>query len=404
MIKKIKTEQLKVGMYVHDFNCGWLRHPFLTNSAKIRDDKTIEKIIDAGIRELYIDTDKGLDVAGAPTEKEVKQEIQAELNRIAAKPKPDNIKSVSVQEELIRAKEIKKEAKKTVQKIMEDIRLGRQLELEKAEHVVGKMVNSIFRNKDALASLGRIKKTDEYTFFHSVGVSVLMISFAKHLGLDPELIKIIGTGALLHDIGKMKVPLEILNKPGRLTEDEFAKIKEHVEHGRRILKEYPGIDEVSVLVAAQHHERFDGSGYPNGLKGDAISKFGQMAAIADVYDAITSDRCYHKGMLPTEALRKIFEWGEFHFNKELVHQFIRCMGIYPVGTLVSLESGLLGIILDRGEKSLLHPTVRIVYDMKKGRYVTPYDVDLAQPLNGGGDRVKSYESPARWKIKLENYL
>ncbi len=403
MIKKIKTEQLKVGMYVHDFNCGWLRHPFLTNSAKIRDDKAIEKIIDAGIRELYIDTDKGLDVADAPTEKEVNQEIQAELRKIS-KPKQIDTRRVSVQEELVRAKEIKKEAKKTVQKIMEDIRLGRQLELEKAEHVVGKMVNSIFRNKDALASLGRIKKTDEYTFFHSVGVSVLMISFGKHLGLDPELIKTIGTGALLHDIGKMKVPIEILNKPGRLTGDEFAKIKEHVEHGRRILKEYPGIDEVSVLVAAQHHERFDGSGYPRGLKGDEISKFGQMAAIADVYDAITSDRCYHKGMLPTEALKKIFEWGEFHFNRELVHQFIRCMGIYPVGTLVSLESGLLGIILDRGEKSLLHPTVRIVYDMKKGRYVTPYDVDLAQPLNGGGDRVKSYESPARWKIKLENYL
>lgn len=403
MIKKIKTEELKVGMYVHDFNCGWLRHPFLTNSAKIRDDKAIEKIIDAGIRELYIDTDKGLDVADAPTEKEVNQEIQAELRKIS-KPKQIDTRRVSVQEELVRAKEIKKEAKKTVQKIMEDIRLGRQLELEKAEHVVGKMVNSIFRNKDALASLGRIKKTDEYTFFHSVGVSVLMISFGKHLGLDPELIKTIGTGALLHDIGKMKVPIEILNKPGRLTGDEFAKIKEHVEHGRRILKEYPGIDEVSVLVAAQHHERFDGSGYPRGLKGDEISKFGQMAAIADVYDAITSDRCYHKGMLPTEALKKIFEWGEFHFNRELVHQFIRCMGIYPVGTLVSLESGLLGIILDRGEKSLLHPTVRIVYDMKKGRYVTPYDVDLAQPLNGGGDRVKSYESPARWKIKLENYL
>jgi len=401
MKKKIKVEQLRPGMYIDDFNCRWLDHPFFNNSVKVNNEKIIEKTIDNGIREVYIDTDKGLDVDDAPTEDEVKQEIQTEVSRIL-KTERESTNQVSVKEEIVRAKEIKKEAKQTVQKVMEDIRLGKQIKLDKVESAVEKMVDSIFRNKDALASLCRIKTVDEYTFIHSVSVCVLMISFARHLGLDSQTVKEVGIGGLLHDVGKTNIPIELLNKEGNLTEDEFIKLKEHAVQGIAIIYDCSDIYEASICVVAEHHERLDGTGYPNGLKGEEISKFGQMAGIVDIYDALTADRCYRKGIQPTEALKKLFEWSKFHYDSELVQQFIRCVGIYPVGTLVLLESGMLSVVLNHGEINLLQPTVRIVFDTKKMQYVTPYDIDLAQ--GGSEDMIKSYESPDKWNIRPEMYL
>ena len=178
MIKKIKTEELKHGMFVHDFNCGWLNHPFLTNSMKIEDDQTIKKVIDYGIRELYIDTDKGYDLGGAPTEDEVKQEIQAEIDRIV-KPEKENRIAVSVREEIVKATEIRNKAKETVHNIMEDVRFGRQIKTEEVGQVVDNMIDSIFRNQDALMSLGRLKEKDEYTYMHSVSVGVTYDFFRK---------------------------------------------------------------------------------------------------------------------------------------------------------------------------------------------------------------------------------
>ncbi len=278
----------------------------------------------------------------------------------------------------------------------------KQIKIERVESTVEKMYDSILRNKDALSSLCRIKTADEYTFSHSVGVCALMISFAKHLGLDSHTVKEMGVGGLLHDIGKTNIPIEILNKKSRLTEHESITMKEHAVQGIVILYDYSDIYDSSVCVAAEHHERIDGTGYPNGLKGEEISKFGQMAGIVDVYDAITSDRCYRTGIQPTEALKKLFEWSKFHFNSELVQQFIQCVGIYPVGTLVLLESGMLSIVLTHGDKNILQPTVRIVFDTNKMKNVAPYDIDLSQ--GGNEDKIKSYESPYIWHIRPEMYL
>jgi HD-GYP domain-containing protein (c-di-GMP phosphodiesterase class II) len=405
MIKKIKTEQLTHGMYVHDFNCGWLSHPFLTNSMKIEDDQTITKVIDYGIRELYIDTDKGYDLGGAPTEDEVKQEIQAEIDRIV-RPEKENRIAVSVREEIVKAKEIRNKAKETVHNIMEDVRFGRQIKTEEVGQVVDNMIDSIFRNQDALMSLGRIKEKDEYTYMHSVSVGVLMISFGKHLGLDMQVLKEVGVGAMLHDVGKMIVSQVILNKEEKLTEKELAMMKKHVEYSRTILEQTHGITDIAITLAAQHHERVDGTGYPLGLKGEAISYYSKAVAIADVYDAMTSKRCYQENFLPTDVLKKLYEWSSYHYDRTLVEQFIRCVGIYPVGTLVQLESGLVGVIIQNGEKNLLQPVVRIVYNTSNGSYVRmPYDMDLAKPSGKNGeDRIVSYESTERLGIKPEIYL
>ncbi|MBI5409501.1 MAG: HD-GYP domain-containing protein [Nitrospirae bacterium] len=405
MIKKIKVEQLTKGMYVHDFNCGWLNHPFLSSSMKIGDEQTIEKIRSFGIRELYIDTDKGYDVGGAPTMEEVHREIEGEINKVAEQ-EVVKIDTVSVREEFAKAREIKNEAKKTIQNIMEDIRFGKQIRTEKIKVVVDDMIDSIFRNQDALISLSRIKERDEYTFMHSVSVCVLMISFGRHLGFEMQLLKEVGMGALLHDVGKMIVPQVLLNKEERLTEEELALMKKHVEYSRMLLEQIHGIPETALTLAAQHHERLDGTGYPLGLKGEEIAYYSRAAAIIDVYDAMTSSRCYQDKFLPTEVLKKLFEWSGYHYDRTLVQQFIRCVGIYPVGTLVRLEGGLIGIIIKHGEKSLLHPVVRIVYDTKKAQYIkVPFDIDLSQPSKKkGGDRIISYESPDKFNLRPEMYL
>jgi HD-GYP domain-containing protein (c-di-GMP phosphodiesterase class II) len=226
-----------------------------------------------------------------------------------------------------------------------------------------------------------------------------MVSFCNAMGMSKEVIHHAGIGGMLHDIGKMKVPDEILNKPDRLTEREFSVMKCHVVESKKILSQARGISETAITVAAQHHERHDGSGYPLGLKGHEISELGQMAAIVDVYDALTSDRCYHKGMPPTDALRKIYEWSKFHFNPELVQAFMRSIGIYPVGTLVRLESGRLGVVVEQNEKSLISPKVKVFFSTKSNAHIKPEIIDLSRSMgHGGADKIVSHESPERWHL------
>jgi HD-GYP domain-containing protein (c-di-GMP phosphodiesterase class II) len=400
MIKKIKVNKLKPGMFIQDLNCGWLNHPFIANSFRVKDEHLIEKIMDYGIKEVYIDTDRGTDAQDALTKQEVNHEIQQQMHRVADK-EAEKTSQVPLDEEIVKAREIKKEARHTIQNILDDVRFGKQVHKEKAEIMVEKMLDSVFRNPNALISLGRIRKVDEYTYMHSMSVCVLMISFGRYLGYEKDLLREIGVGAMLHDIGKMKVPHELLTKRSGLSDDEFAQLKEHVVFSRMILEQTEGISQTSILLASQHHERFDGTGYPGGLGGDETSEFGQAAAITDVYDAMTSKRCYQPKFEPTDVLRKLFEWSENLYNKSLVQHFIRNVGIYPIGALVRLKSGLLGVVINHGEQSLLHPAVRVVYDTKKDRMIMPFDIDLA---NSDGDRVVCHELPEKWRISPEKYI
>lgn len=403
MSKKISVEQLKPGMFIADLGAAWMDHPFLRSQFAVKDEATIAKILETGIREVYIDPRQGLDVADAPTEHEVHQELEAEMLRVAAEP--IQVKRVGTREELGRAKVVHGEANKIIHNIMNDVRLGKQVQVEAVEPVVEKMTESILRNSGALLSLCRVKNKDDYTFQHSVSVCALLVAFCRAANLDAETIRLAGIGGLLHDIGKVHVPIKLLNKPDRYTDEEFARMKSHVVESKKILDATEGISEISVQVAYEHHERHDGSGYAQGLKGEQISLMGRMAAICDVYDAITSDRVYHKGLAPHEALRKIFEWSKFHFDPALVQQFMRATGIYPVGTMVMLESGRIGVVLEQSEVSLLRPLVRVFYDSKRMLYLPPAEVDLAKSEgHGGADKIVSHETPEKWGIKLEQFM
>jgi putative nucleotidyltransferase with HDIG domain len=402
-VKKVPVEALKPGMYIADLGAGWLDHPFVLNQFALDDEKTIHKIIASGIREVYIDPSKGLDVADAPTEQEVHAEIQAEMLRVATEDISPQL--VSVREELGRAQKVQGEANKIIHSVMNDVRLGKQVQAEAVEPIVERITESILRNSGALLSLCRVKSKDDYTFQHSVSVCALLVAFCRAVGLDAQTVHLAGVGGLLHDLGKVRIPDKILNKSGQLSDDEFRIMKTHVVESKAILEATPGIGEISIQVAHEHHERHDGSGYAHGLKGDGISQMGRMAAICDVYDAITSDRVYHKGMAPHVALRKIFEWSKFHFDPVLVQQFLRAIGIYPVGTMVILESGRVGIVLEQAEGSLLHPIVKVIFDSKRGQYITPQEVNLAAQVgHGGADRITGHVAPEQWGIDVDKFL
>lgn len=396
MIKKVKIADLRPNMYIHDLNCAWMDHPFLRNSFMVESSHDIEKIGTYGIRHVYIDTDRGLDVADAPSAEEVHKALEDKLQDIGATLKRTAPKQFSLREELSQAKLIHQEANTIVTATLQDCRLGKQVELERLEPIVSAVTESIFRNPDAIVSLLRIKRADKYTFQHSVAVGTLLISFCRSLEMDRAIIEQAGIGGLLHDIGKMKVPIDILNKPGKLNENEFEIMKKHVSYGCLLLENTKGISPIAIGVAAEHHERYDGSGYPLGLKGDEISRYGQMASIVDVYDALTSNRVYHAGSEPTEVLKKLLEWSDHHFNVHLVHHFIRTIGIYPVGTLVKLESGYLAVVVEQHHEDLLHPKVRAVFNSRSLCYMPPRDFDLSKP--GNSDRIVSFEIPSRWHI------
>jgi len=403
MAKKISIDQLKPGMYVSDLGSDWMSHPFLRSAFAVKDEAMVKKIVSSGIHEVYIDPSRGDDVPDAPSTEEVIEHLESKMLEAAVTPVPE--RKIPASEELVRARRIHGEANQIIHNIMQDVRLGRQVKLEQAEPVVMQMTESILRNGGALLSLTRVKNKDDYTFMHSVSVCALLVSFCRAMDMDADIIHLAGIGGLLHDIGKVKVPDKILNKPGRLSDEEFKVMKCHVVESKKILSETDGIAEISIQVAAQHHERHDGSGYPEGLKGEAITQMGQMAAICDVYDAITSERCYHKGLVPHEALRKIFEWSKFHFNPTLVQAFLRTIGIYPVGTLVLLESGRIGVVVEQSESNLLQPVVKVFYDSGKQRYLPTREVDLAKPLgHGGGDRILNHESPEKWGIDPLKFL
>jgi putative nucleotidyltransferase with HDIG domain len=399
MIKQIRTEQLKPGMYIHDLNCGWLDHSFVSNAFAVRDQATVDKIISLGIRELYIDTLKGADVWEARPQSEVNAELEKRLQEIAQK-RAEKPVVIELKDEAARARRLHAEANKTARLVLDDIRLGQKIQIDRVEPLVDNMVESVFRHQDALLPMARLKNIDDYTFEHSVGVAALLIAFGRTLKLSKETIREIALGGLLHDIGKAHVPEAILNKPGKLTDDEFAKMKSHVNESLRLLQGVPGISEVTRQVVAQHHERIDGSGYPNRLAGQAISQYGQMAAIVDVYDAISSDKVYCRGMPPTQALKKLLEWSKHHFDPQLVQTFIRAIGIYPTGTLVRLESNRMGVVVEQNENNLLEPVVRIFNHAGKQHYVPPELVDLSKVQ----DRVASCENYDKWKIDPHQWL
>ncbi|MBI3713112.1 MAG: HD-GYP domain-containing protein [Burkholderiales bacterium] len=397
MLKKIKFDDIREGMYIHELCASWISSPFWQKSFLIETVETIEKIRKAEIREVWIDTEKGCDVLVATEAAMTELEVVEHL--VSASPVAyDQVAPVSMDAEMGRAAQIVGKSKGAVVSMFTEARMGKAIEAEQAMPLVEEIAYSVMRNPGALIGLARLKTADDYTYMHSVAVCALMIALSRQLKLTDEETREAGLAGLLHDIGKMAVPAEILNKPGKLTDAEFVSIKEHPAAGYQMLLEAKGVGSIALDVCLHHHEKMDGSGYPEGLEGDQISLYARMGAVCDVYDAITSNRPYKAGWCPAESLRKMSEWSRGHFDDRVFQAFVKSIGIYPVGTLVKLHSGRLGVVVEQQVgKSLLLPKVRVFFSSKSMAYITPLLLDLS--ASGVQDKIVSREDATAWGLK-----
>jgi HD-GYP domain-containing protein (c-di-GMP phosphodiesterase class II) len=306
----------------------------------------------------------------------------------------------TLHEEMHRAARIIDKAGVAVQAMFADARMGRIIEARDALPLVEAISGSVDRHPSALVSLARLKTKDRYTFLHSVAVCALMVSLGRQLGLSDDEVRDAGLAGLLHDIGKIAIPPEVLNKPGALTADEFRHVVAHPQAGYDVLVGDASISEIALDVCLHHHERMDGTGYPHKLAGEGISLFARMGAICDVYDAVTSDRPYKKAWEAAYAVQRMVEWRGNHFDPGVFNAFVKSVGIYPVGSLVRLRSGRLAVVMQHAPGALLTPTVKVFFSISSGTRIAPEVIDLAQT----GDQIVSREEPRDWGLTDLNEL
>ncbi|RLJ37406.1 HD-GYP domain-containing protein [Acidovorax sp. 106] len=419
MLKRIRIQHLTLGMYLHEFCGSWMDHPFWRAKFVLKDPKDLARIQATAIDEVWIDTSKGLDVAAGVTSvsrEEADLQIDSEfalledMPAIVIAPPPPPPAPVAprgrlpatMQNELKVAASICSESKRAVVSMFNEARLGKAVDSVSAQNLVEEISDSVTRNPGALISLARLKTADDYTYMHSVAVCAMMVALAKQVGLSEEHTRSAGMAGLLHDLGKAAIPLAVLNKPGKLTDDEFEVIKSHPVEGYNMLKEGGSVEDSVLDACLHHHEKIDGSGYPDKLKGDEITLIARMTAICDVYDAITSDRPYKRGWDPSESLRRMAEWTKGHFDPRLFQAFVKSIGIYPVGSLVRLTSGRIGVVMEQGEKSLTSPRVKVFFSTKSDLRIPPEVVDLAEP--GCNEKVVAREDPDKWRFPDLNEL
>ncbi len=397
MLKRIAVKDVRMGMFITELCGSWMEHPFFKTKFLLEENHDLESLIKSGIKEVWINTDKGLDadeIVAGKSVSDIEDETEKML-REAARAK--RIEKTSMDEEIKNARRICNKAKAAVISMFNDARMGNAIEVAQAQELVEEISESVLRQPHALISLARLKNADEYTYMHSVAVCALMIALARQLELDEDMMRECGLAGLLHDLGKMGIPNKILNKPGKLTDEEFTTIKSHPQIGASILMDNPLVSPMVLDVVLHHHEKVDGSGYPHKLSGDTISLFAKMGSVCDVYDAITSNRPYKKGWSPAESIRKMAEWSKGHFDEAVFQAFVKTVGIYPTGSLVRLESGRLGVVTEQSETSLLTPKVKVFFSAKMKTPILQETLDLSKLI--GKEKIIGRESPEDWGFR-----
>ncbi len=401
MKTKIDVHDLRKGMYVTELDRPWLGTPFLFQGFEIHTDEELAQLRAVCQHVYVLDQDVRVSPAfrratsratpGSQAHRTISQNaVEVAATETFSRQFP-NIEAphchypdvTPVEEELQQAVEIERGTRETIYSILDDARLGRSVDTPSAKKAVGQMTESIIRNPDALVWLTHLKKKHDYTALHSLRVCVLALSLGRCIGYDEDKLKILGLGALLHDIGKLRVPVDILDKPGALTREEFEIMKQHVPHGLKILENAEGFSPLALEVVGRHHERYNGNGYAFGLSGDTIGEFGLISAIVDTYDAITSDRSYHLSLSAADALRIIYEGREQAYHPWLTEQFIQCVGIFPIGSIVELSTGAIGVVITANRQRRLRPRVALVLSPDKKPLAAVTILDLMTATHDG---------------------
>jgi len=388
MIRKVRTDDLKIGVFIHDFNCESRRDTLFIDQTLVRNQKLIDIIGSWGIEEVYIDTEKGIDVSDSKPLRDNRNKYD-KVNIGADQDDYSIPEHIPFKEEIRGAASIKSEAAEIIRHSLERASMGESPEVGPTYALASKMQESIKRNRDALVLLTRIRRKDEYTLYHSISVSSLVLDMCHFCHIPDKKALDLAVGALFHDIGKALVPSTILNKAGKLTIDEARQMRKHAEYSADLLRNAEGLPLEAYDISLHHHERYNGKGYPHGLQGDQISFGAQLTSVCDIFDAITSARSYRAGIGAVAGLKKVYELGGNFFPEKLTHDFIRCVGVYPVGSCVKLQDGLVGIVVSSTD-SMLQPVVKVIYDNNKKKKVEPFRIDLSETSG----TIDSYEEPS----------
>ncbi|MCQ9052803.1 HD-GYP domain-containing protein [Vibrio diabolicus] len=376
---KIALADVGVGMFVTAIEHN--KRVNLANAGRISSPEGIKKLTASGVKYVWVDQTlssqkcvfKPVDesIVAVEEEREPKSSDFSKVQRA--------YRSRDVQHK--RAKKLIAEAKDLAQKLLNQTFEGKIIEVDEVEAWADDVIESVFIDSDALQCVSALRKKDSYLLEHSVNVACLLVSFGKYLGLDKQTLKQLAIGGIIHDVGKIKVDDKILHKPAKLTPEEFEHMKLHQVFAGEIILHVKGLSDVSRDVCLMHHEKLDGNGYPRGLKGDEIPIHGRMSCIVDIYDALTADRCYKKGMSSAEAFKILLSLTPFHLDADLVYKFINCVGMYPVGSIVELSDGRVGIVWSSNESQALKPEVKCFYSRKYQRYIDVAMVDLKNSLH-----------------------
>lgn len=401
MLKKIDVQDVRLGMHLHAMCGAWLEHPFWKTKFVLRDPEDLRKLRASSVREVWIDVSKGLDISvPEPTGVAPRRDGRAaapapSVPARGAEPAAPAPAADTLAGELQRATALVNQSRQALSSMFAEARMGNALDTEKCLPLVDEIASSVWRNPGAFVSLARLKTHDDYTYMHSMAVCALMIALGRQLGLDEAQAREIGLAGMLHDMGKAAMPLEVLNKPGKLTDAEYEIMKGHPRAGAEMLAEGKAVGEITLDVCLHHHERPDGKGYPDGLCGDVLTRVARMGAVCDVYDAITSNRPYKSGWDPAESIAKMASW-QGQFDADIFQAFVKSLGIYPIGSLVRMRSGKLGVVVEQGERSLVAPKVKLFFSTRSNMPIAVELVDLAAP--GCHDAIAGRESNAQWKF------
>ncbi len=398
MLKKITVEELTLGMHLHELCGGWLDHPFWKTQFVLTDPADLSKLRDSGITHCWIDLAKSRNGDAAAAEPSLSLAVAEVASVDEGAAAPAGARETPFDEELRHAATLFKQSRAAVRSLLNEARMGRALDTSQCLRVVDDITASVWRNPGAMVSLARLKTHDDYSYMHSVAVCALMVALARQLGQDEAQARAAGLAGLLHDIGKSCMPLGVLNKPGRLSSEEYSLIQTHPARGHELLSKSGLGDDLALDVCLHHHERPDGRGYPNRLADAQISLVAKMGAVCDVYDAITSNRPYKSGWDPAESIAQMADWSKNgQFDPAVFQTFAKSLGIYPVGSLVRMQSGRLGVVTEQNPQTLLKPKVKVFFSTSSQLHIPPEVLDLAHM--GCSDRIIGRESNRHWKFK-----
>ena len=372
MKKKINVSEVRLGMYIDSLCGSWIDHPFWKKSFLLDQPKDLDSLLACGTQELWIDTDLGLDVEIAIAPDTTPPDTEA-----ADQKKIEQEPPVILSDEIRRARKIHSQGRIDVTDMFKRACNKEELRLDRALILVDEIRRSTARNPNAFLSLTRSKNKEDYLCLHSIATCALMIMLGRKMGMDHETIISLGLAGLLLDIGNIGFPDDLINKPGKLTQEEYNIVKTHPRRGWEILNEHH-LDNIVLDVCLHHHERMDCTGYPEGIPVDSLTLFSRMAAICDTYDSLISDSYYRKGISPAHAIREMTKWQEGQFDKAVFHAFIKTVGIYPFGTLVKLKSGRVAVVEEQSKKSLATPIVRVFFSTRIDEPIHQDWVDLSK--------------------------